>query len=150
MPETPTTPVPVAADHLCFPHTPGSAPPARRWARRQVADGWGVPEAVADDVALVVGELAGNVLKHVPRIVRGCAREFHVRLELLTPDTVRVEVHDAADSKPLRVASAGYDDEGGRGLLLVQVLAGENWGVCPRAPFGKIVWANVGPPPAAT
>jgi hypothetical protein len=143
MPESPTLPAPVAAaDHLYFSHAPGSVPLARRWARGQVADAWGVPGMVADDVALVVGELAGNVVKHVPRVVRGCVREFHVFLELLTPDAVRVEVHDAADADRLQVTSAGPDDEGCRGLMLIQSLAAE-WGVCPRAPFGKIVWARL-------
>ncbi|MFF4231107.1 hypothetical protein [Streptomyces sp. NPDC001820] len=34
------------------------------------------------------------------------------------------------------------DDESGRGLLLVDVLAAR-WGVAPRVPIGKVVWAEV-------
>lgn len=132
-----------AADRLYVTHAPGSVSLARRWARRRVAQGWGVPDELADDVAIVVGELAGNVIEHVPRVVRGCAREFHVFLELLAPEAVRVEVHDAADANELCVRSPGVDDERGRGLLLVRALA-KDWGVCPRAPFGKITWARLG------
>lgn len=145
MRESRTPPAPIAADHLRFPHAPSSVPQARRWARSRVASGWGVSDDVADNVGAIVGELAGNVVRHVPRGVRGCAREFHVFLELLAPDAVRLEVHDAADCDRVRVVTAEPDDEGGRGLMLVQGLARE-WGVCPRSPFGKIVWATIGPP----
>jgi hypothetical protein len=62
---------------------------------------------------------------------------------------IRIEVGDASTCLP-RFGSetvAGPEDESGRGLLLVAVLAAR-WGTAPRTPVGKTVWAEVvGDPP---
>jgi serine/threonine-protein kinase RsbW len=128
-------------------HRPASVPHVRRWARGLAVERWALPIGEADDLALVVGELAGNVLKHVPRVVHGRERGFRVLLSGADDGAVRVEVQDAADLGPaaaLRVADPGPEDTGGRGLLLVETLS-LAWGVSVRAPEGKAVWAVVGP-----
>ncbi|MET3986632.1 anti-sigma regulatory factor (Ser/Thr protein kinase) [Streptomyces sp. PvR034] len=105
---------------------------------------WGVPPGcgLAEDVELVVGELAANAVLHgrVP------GRDFEVRLGF-DGQRVRVEVSDArGDAAPPEVLPEADPcwAENGRGLALVQAVARE-WGVRPRgtgAP-GKTVWARL-------
>ncbi|KAF3466134.1 ATP-binding protein [Streptomyces sp. Tu 3180] len=104
---------------------------------------WGHPPATdgACAVALVVGELAANAVRHgrVP------GRDFRLRLVLdEASGLVRIEVADAAAAKrpPQAPPTSCPDGESGRGLLLVDVLA-ERWGSEPRDPVGKTVWAEV-------
>jgi hypothetical protein len=59
-----------------------------------------------------------------------------VRLE----SGVRIEVHDSHDSKPER-REVFAEEESGRGLALVDVLTGGQWGVSDRDGVGKMVWA---------
>jgi anti-sigma regulatory factor (Ser/Thr protein kinase) len=93
-------------------------------------------------VALVVGELAANAVRHgrVP------GRDFRVRLVHDEPGgLVRVEVADAASGKrrpPVAPPSTCPEGESGRGLFLVDVMA-VRWGWEPREPVGKTVWAEV-------
>ncbi|MEU2539379.1 ATP-binding protein [Streptomyces iakyrus] len=92
-------------------------------------------------VALVVGELAANAVRHgrVP------GREFGLRLVLDRAAGVpRVEVTDAASAKRLpAIAPPSFPEgESGRGLLLVDALA-ERWGSTARSPVGKTVWAEL-------
>lgn len=120
--------------------TPRGARLARRLAGVQLA-AWGIPHGcgLAEDVELVVGELAANAVLHgrVP------GRDFEVRLGY-DGLRVRIEVSDArGDRLPPEVAAAvdPWSSEGGRGLVLVRALA-RDWGVTPRAPGpGKTVWA---------
>ncbi|WSK25415.1 ATP-binding protein [Streptomyces sp. NBC_01298] len=121
--------------------TPRGARLARRLVGVQLA-AWGIPHgcALADDVELVVGELAANAVLHgqVP------GRDFEVRLGY-DGLRVRVEVSDARGERlPPEVEEAvdPWSAEGGRGLVLVRALARE-WGVVPRASGGpgKTVWA---------
>lgn len=119
--------------------TPRGARLARRLAGVQLA-AWGIPHGcgLADDVELVVGELAANAVLHgrVP------GRDFEVRLGY-DGLRVRVEVSDArGDRLPSEAAVDPWSAEGGRGLVLVRALARE-WGVAPRERGGpgKTVWA---------
>jgi anti-sigma regulatory factor (Ser/Thr protein kinase) len=109
---------------------------ARLLAQRQLAE-WGVPYGCdfSDTVTSVVAELAANAVLHghVP------GRDFALRLELA--DVLRIEVSDARTERRPRTAGAALDDEGGRGLLLVGVLA-SRWGITERSP-GKTVWAEL-------
>ncbi|WUE60367.1 ATP-binding protein [Streptomyces sp. NBC_00487] len=124
-----------------FVSSPQGAQLARHFAVRRMAD-WGYPPAsdVSCTVALVVGELAANAVRHgrVP------GRDFGLRLALDVPaGLVRVEVADAASAKrpPTAPPSSYAEGESGRGLLLVDVLA-VRWGSVPRRPGGKTVWAE--------
>lgn len=90
--------------------------------------------------ALLVGELTANAVRHS----RAPGRDFALRL-VLDPETgrVRIEVSDAnPEPPPARPVDPGPDDESGRGLLLVDILAAR-WGTSPRSPVGKTVWAEV-------
>lgn len=121
--------------------TPRGARLARRLAEVQLA-AWGIPHGctLAQDVELVVGELAANAVLHgrVP------GRDFEVRLGY-DGLRVRVEVSDArGDRLPLEAVVDPWSAEGGRGLVLVRALARE-WGVAPRERGGpgKTVWASL-------
>ncbi|MFF7638736.1 ATP-binding protein [Streptomyces canus] len=117
--------------------TPRGARLARLLAVQQL-DRWGWPPAGAagESVALVVAELASNAITHgrVP------GRDFRLTLTLEATDTLRVDV---ADSRGERLPLAGAitpAEESGRGLLLIDALT-DRWGVEPRPPSGKTVWA---------
>ncbi|MFF7854418.1 ATP-binding protein [Streptomyces sp. NPDC007904] len=125
-----------------FTSSPRGAQLARRFAVRCM-EAWGHPPAsdVSCTLALVVGELAANAVRHgrVP------GHGFGLRLALdEAADLVRVEVADAASSKqpPASTPSSYPEGESGRGLLLVEALA-VRWGSAPRRPVGKTVWAEV-------
>ncbi|MFF3328872.1 ATP-binding protein [Streptomyces sp. NPDC002888] len=125
-----------------FASSPRGARLARRLAVRRMEE-WGHPPAsdASGVVALVVGELAANAVRHG----RVAGRDFGLRLTLdPAAGLVRIEVADAAAEKrvPAVPPSACPDGESGRGLLLVDVLA-VRWGSTPRHPVGKTVWAEV-------
>lgn len=125
-----------------FASSPRGARLARRLAVRRMED-WGHPPAsdASCTVALVVGELAANAVRHG----RVAGRDFGLRLALDTAaGLLRIEVADAASTKrPPTVPPPSYPEgESGRGLLLVDVLA-LRWGTAPRRPLGKTVWAEV-------
>ncbi|GGW62274.1 ATP-binding protein [Streptomyces lucensis JCM 4490] len=133
-------PVPVLAAQ--FASTPRGASLARRSAVRRMGE-WGYPPEsdTSCAVALVVGELAANAVRHG----RVAGHDFRLRLDLdETRRLVRIEVADAAAAKrpPAAPPSSHPEGESGRGLLLVDVLA-SRWGSAPRHPLGKTVWAEV-------
>ena len=127
-----------ALDHLddrdpgCteFPVGPGLGAPAEA---RAAASRWAAElrlGPLVDDVLLVVSELVTNAVRYgSPPLRVSLAADDH---------TVTVGVVDAASAKP-RPREAGADDEGGRGLLLLERLSVQH-GVRP-APPGKVVWA---------
>jgi anti-sigma regulatory factor (Ser/Thr protein kinase) len=84
---------------------------AREEARKALA-GWGLTD-MADDVELIVGELAANALRH---------GEGPVRLRIFTDGShLNVEVHDDGAGRPVR-RPVTADDESGRGLELIDGL----------------------------
>jgi PAS domain S-box-containing protein len=117
--------------------------------------GWGLPEA-ADTVELLVSELATNALRHATArpgpdpeaadlgVDDGLAAEPLDRTAWLRlrrgADAVFVEVFDRDPRLP-RLRWAGLDDEDGRGLYLVDILA-TRWGARPTAD-GKAVWCEL-------
>ncbi|WP_104783118.1 MULTISPECIES: ATP-binding protein [Streptomyces] len=127
---------------LRFPSSPHGAQLARRHAVRWMEQGGYPPASDATcAVALVVGELAANAVRHgrVP------GRDFGLRLALdRAADLLRIEIADAASAKRLPTAAPSSHPEGesGRGLLLVDALAAR-WGSAPRRPVGKTVWAEL-------
>lgn len=125
-----------------FASSPRGAQLARRFAVRCL-EAWGHPPAsdVSCTVALVVGELAANAVRHgrVP------GHGFGLRLVLDEgAGLVRAEVADAAATRqpPACAPPSCPEGESGRGLLLVEFLA-VRWGSAPRRPVGKTVWAEV-------
>ncbi|MEU1514710.1 ATP-binding protein [Streptomyces sp. NPDC005811] len=125
--------------------TPRGARLARRLAQRQLVE-WGHPyDGEANRTAQqIVAELAANAVTHgrVP------GRDFELRLLLLAEGTLRIEVSDTRGDRGLRIVRGEADAEGGRGLIVVTVLAAA-WGVTERA-VGKTVWADLTLPGGAT
>lgn len=78
---------------------------------------------------LLVSELVTNALQH------GRGR-IDVRIDR-SPGQLRVSVDDESRAQPV-VRSGDIDDDGGRGLLIVETLA-SSWGV-RRSGRGKSVW----------
>ncbi|MGW2251037.1 ATP-binding protein [Kitasatospora sp. NPDC001660] len=86
---------------------------------------------------LVVSELVTNAVLH------GTPAGYLIHLALdVSPDRLRIEVHDARGDREPVLSPAGLDDEAGRGLQLVKSIV-HKWGCCPRRPIGKIVWCEV-------
>jgi len=93
---------------------------------------WGCATDLVDDAALVVTELATNVVVHVNKPFSVAVRTEH--------DSVRLAVHDPGAIAPsMRYPSHGAQT--GRGLGIVAALA-NNWGVEMRTD-GKTVWAEL-------
>jgi anti-sigma regulatory factor (Ser/Thr protein kinase) len=140
-----------------FNRHPRSVARARSLLSVQAAE-WKISDEVADTSVLLLSELVTNALRH-----GDCAsgREIWTRV-LLDGDSgdcaghddhnsgdrcdgccdgrrLRVEVSDACAALP-HVRHASSDDEGGRGLALVEAMA-VRWGAEPRAcGIGKTVW----------
>jgi len=140
-------------------------------ARRIAADmfrAWNIPAERSELACLLVSEVVTNVVLHaanasVPRpalvldgppipfddewddpgleeeIIGGAEKEFTLRLRR-GEKSVWVEVFDQ-DLRLPRIRSAGENDEGGRGLYLVDQLA-KRWGSRPT-PEGKAVWFEI-------
>ncbi|MER6111820.1 ATP-binding protein [Streptomyces hirsutus] len=111
---------------------------ARLLAAHQFTE-WGHPHGsdAHDTAVLVVAELASNAVLHgrVP------GRDFALSLSLDdSQGVIRIEVTDTHPAQPARLA-LDPDEDGGRGLLLVDALAAD-WGVRDRLGPGKTVWAE--------
>jgi anti-sigma regulatory factor (Ser/Thr protein kinase) len=103
---------------------------ARHAARAQLVE-WGLQQA-CDFAELLISELVTNAVRHA----RGL-----VRISLSAADgLLRCEVEDSSPVPPSPRAAC-RDDEGSRGLLLVEVLS-SGWGSIPTG-RGKLVWFEV-------
>lgn len=108
---------------------PGAAsvPRARRLVCGQLAE-WGIDEQ-GETARLLVSELVTNALRHAwgpIRLAVSCRQ-----------GTLRCEVNDANPVLP-RARDVHEDDEGGRGLYLLDVLS-DRWG-SERTLLGKVSW----------
>lgn len=119
--------------------------------RRSVAAAlrrWDVPEETLDAVELLASELVTNAIQHSGRPVAGrSAGSSGVRCATVRARVrvcgraVVLEVWDGDPTPPVP-CTAGAQDEGGRGLMLVQMLAEQCGYYWPNA-GGKVVWAQV-------
>jgi anti-sigma regulatory factor (Ser/Thr protein kinase) len=92
--------------------------------------GWGFRDELwLDQVAVVVTELVANAVRHAG----GCLAV------IVRADGNQVTV-GAVDSSPNHPRHREPDDDGGRGLTIVEGLAAR-WGVCDHHD-GKHVWAT--------
>jgi len=121
-----------------FPGQVASVPEVRAWARGVLAGRVAAP--VLDDVLLLLSELATNAVAHSDsgRTTDGRLTVYLAR----TTTLVHVEVTDdgsATNAPAVRVPEA--DDDGGRGLWLVDLLA-TKWG-SHHDDAGRSVWYQV-------
>jgi anti-sigma regulatory factor (Ser/Thr protein kinase) len=133
----PGNPKPKHYDHydaVSYTPYPRSIPLARRHVA-QLATDWGHP-ALAHDAALLASELCTNALLH------GCLRDRLFRVETcLTGTALRVAVTDPRGERHPNPRTSDPNDQFGRGLLIVRVLA-TRWAV-DRLTVGKTVWAEL-------
>ncbi|MET9219960.1 ATP-binding protein [Streptomyces sp. NPDC003300] len=124
---------------------------ARRHARDVLGE-WGMPEEVLDDALSIVTELVANAIRHAET---GESRPRHSPLSSVLELRVvvghlYVVVHDASRRAPI-LRPLSEDAENGRGLLLVAALTEGAWGfVYATHGAGKLVWARLSLPRAAT
>ena len=95
-------------------HTPRRA----RSAAASTCRGWGLPADTTDNLTLIVSELTTNAVIHAP------GASVFVSL-VLTAGAVHVIVIDQGCGDTPDGPSADSDRDGGRGLELVQALAGQ-------------------------
>jgi anti-sigma regulatory factor (Ser/Thr protein kinase) len=145
-PGTLTSPVPAdgrQTRHVRLAALPTAVPWARRVLRHMLHD-WQL-EGMADCAALLVTELVTNAVQ----ASAGLACRNHGKLPMiglgirLTPADLVLEVWDASPLRPV-LHNAGTTSDRGRGLLLIDALAG-SWGY-RAADGGKIVWCTVAIP----
>lgn len=119
-----------------FPGSAESVGEARAFVRRVLA---GRPSAEVDDIVLLASELFANAVSHSDS---GRRAGGVVRLTLSEPGdgVLRVEVGDAGSAavEPRPRMDVDEESENGRGLFLVDLLAGK-WGTHPQGD-GRVVW----------
>ena len=121
-----------------LPRHPASVGLARRRVRDHLAEwGHGPDDPAPADAALLVSELATDVVRHGPLL----EREFEVAVTALADGSCLIEVSDEGRLEP-RLRVVGEWEETGRGLRLVENIA-TAWGVWSRGRHGKTVWALV-------
>lgn len=113
-----------------LPPRPSSAGVAREVVAWQLHE-WHI-ECLCEDASVIVTELISNAVRHARTAVE--LKMVHL------PDGVRMEVRDGS-RKPLRKRPCGQDDEGGRGLHLVDALSSRH-GVDDDGD-GKRVWVEM-------
>ncbi|MEU6403120.1 ATP-binding protein [Streptomyces sp. NPDC046985] len=109
-------------------------PSVRQRLRKALAD-WGVNDELSDAVVLLANELVTNAVTHC----RVSSAQVRVTLTLDGPELV-LEVSDPDRDRVPRPRHSSPDEEGGRGLALVEALS-DAWG-CRQEPYAKCVWAR--------
>jgi hypothetical protein len=126
-------------------HTPAPESHAIGAARSftfQTMHKWGVTDR-ADDIAAVVTELLTNAIRHaLPQAqhASGTLSPWPIKVGLLHPGShVICAIADPSAELP-KLRAPDWQDESGRGLLVVSSLS-DHWG-CSAAPDeqGKVVW----------
>ncbi|WP_328668254.1 ATP-binding protein [Streptomyces sp. NBC_00322] len=117
---------------------------SRLLAVQQLTDwGWARDSGTVQAAALLVSELAANAVTHGRAPGRDFLLTLMVTLHPGRATTLRIEIADTRGERlPAPAPNPQPSDEYGRGLLLVECLA-TRWGVTPRPPSGKTVWAEI-------
>jgi hypothetical protein len=116
-----------------WPPEPVSVSHARRFLHETV-DIWSL-QAVGDDAAVVLSELATNAVIHA-------RTDFTVRLSPSGQQALRLSVTDGSAEMPRRVTDRHATS--GRGLELIDALSAD-WGATRNGVEGKAVWAVLSP-----
>jgi anti-sigma regulatory factor (Ser/Thr protein kinase) len=119
-----------------------TAPGCARGHVRSVAAEWGLA-GLADMAELIVSELVTNAVQAADRLrVRADQPAVPVVKLWLLSDRISLVMHvwDGSSDMPVR-RDGTPDEEGGRGLMLVDHLA-KDWGAY-RKDGGKVVWAQI-------
>jgi anti-sigma regulatory factor (Ser/Thr protein kinase) len=117
-----------ASVEFLLPATAAAAGRARE-AVRGILIGWGL-DSESDTATLLVSELVTNAVRHAGTTLRVTLTHHQYSLH--------IAVSDGAVSQWPHLVEANPDDEGGRGLWLVDRLS-ESWGTS-QADTGKSVW----------
>ena len=125
---------PIEREFVADPHTPAAA---RAFAKATLGSLLPppIPDALSDDVELVVSELVTNAIRAGSPVIGVEVGVERTRVVL--------RVRDEAVGWPAQRAS-GSDDPGGRGVPLVSALSA-TWGV-RLAETGKVVFAELAVP----
>ena len=113
---------------------------------RDVLHDWHLT-ALTDNAVLIVSELVTNAIRAINIVPpQASYSELYDQLEVvclclwLFERELLIEVWDRTQERPVRRESA-LDEEGGRGLFLVESLC-EQWGMRPGI-GGKVVWVTL-------
>jgi anti-sigma regulatory factor (Ser/Thr protein kinase) len=120
-----------------------TAPACARGHVRALAREWGLAD-LADTAELLISELVTNAIRASDRLTTGAdpAMVPVVRVWAVADQaSMAIHVWDGNSQMPER-RDAAPDEEGGRGLLLVDAL-GTRWGAY-RTDNGKVVWVVIG------
>ncbi|WP_433517243.1 ATP-binding protein [Nonomuraea sp. CA-143628] len=134
-PKTPFTNAPHATWRREFPASAISVPEARDWAGSLLSAG--IPPSFLDDALLLLSEVVTNAITHSDS-AHALGGQVAVQITRIGT-TVRVVVADAGSATTApAVRAPTLDDDGGRGMWLVDLLA-EEWGF-HRDETGGSVW----------
>jgi anti-sigma regulatory factor (Ser/Thr protein kinase) len=128
--------------HLPFAALPSAVPCARLHVRSVCLE-WGL-RSIAETAELLVSELMTNAVQESGRLKTRADPAIVPVVNLwLISDGISLVIHvwDASDEMPVRKDFTA-DDEGGRGLMLVEAL-GKEWGTYRKAEGGKVVWVMI-------
>lgn len=98
---------------------------------------WGIDQDSCDTAVLVVSELFTNAVVHTDTDTIECTVEA-------TPDQLQIQVADRGTGHSIPSPQhTGSQDEGGRGLTLVEAVS-QGWGVRPAGDGdSQVVWATL-------
>lgn len=114
---------------LVLPFTPASASVARRELGQWLEQLASCDDDEAADCRLVVSELVGNAVRHAQPLINGTMEVSWSK----EPDGVDISVTDGGGSTRPRRLEVGVSDLAGRGLSIVESLAGRWWVESSRA-----------------
>jgi len=128
--------------HLLFAALPSAVPCARLHVRSVCVE-WGL-RSIADTAELLASELMTNAVQASERLKTRADLAIVPVVNLwLVSDGMSLVIHvwDVSNEMPVRKDFTA-DDEGGRGLMLVEAL-GKEWGAYRKAEGGKVVWVLI-------
>jgi anti-sigma regulatory factor (Ser/Thr protein kinase) len=96
---------------------------------------WGIAHMI-DEAQLVTSELLTNAVKASAELTT-----IQIRLVILGGTSLIIEVQDSNPEPPI-LKDVASDDEGGRGLMIVDALS-ERWGYYHPTHRSKAVWAEL-------